>query len=121
MQSGQNTTGQNMYKNLYQYVTSCVTCLTRNLRKVKPPQQETDIPYPFVKLGMNVSGPYPKTLPGTKYIIRCVDWYSGWPEAFAVPDKTAKTVVDLLLKEVILGDSTPLKIVTDNGSENINR
>ena len=32
----------NMYKNLYQYVTSCVTYQTRNLRKVKPPQQETD-------------------------------------------------------------------------------
>ena len=33
-----------MYKNLYQYITSCVTCQTRNLRKVKTPQQETDTP-----------------------------------------------------------------------------
>ena len=42
----------NMYKNLYQYITSCVTCQTRNLRKVKPPQQETDAPsYPSAKLG----------------------------------------------------------------------
>ena len=84
----------NMYKNLYQYVTSCVTCQTRNLRKVKPPQQETDAPpYPFAKLGLDVSGPYPKTLSGNKCIIGFVDWYSGWPEAFTVPDKTAETVV----------------------------
>ena len=34
-----------MYKNLYQCITSWVTCQTRNLRKVKPPQQETDTPY----------------------------------------------------------------------------
>ena len=33
-----------MYRNLYQYVTSCVTCQTRNLREVKPPKQETDAP-----------------------------------------------------------------------------
>ena len=68
----------NMYKNLYQYVTSCVTCQTRNLRKVKPPQQETDTPpYPFAKLGLDVSGPYPKTLSGNKYIdriCRLVQW-----------------------------------------------
>ena len=52
----------NMYKNLYQYVASCVACQTRNLRKVKPPQQETDAsPDPFSKLGLDISGPYPKT------------------------------------------------------------
>ena len=108
----------NMYKNIYQYVTSCVTCQTRNLRKVKPPQQETDAPpYPLAKLGLDVSGTYPKTLSGNKYMIGFVDWYSGWPEAFAVHDKTAKTVVHLLLEEIIPRYSTPLQIVTDNDSE----
>ena len=69
-----------MYKNLYQYVTYCVTCQTRNLRKVKPLQQETDDPpYPFAKLGLEVSGPYPKTLLDNKYVIGFVDWYRGWP------------------------------------------
>ena len=74
MQSKQNTTGE-MYKNIYQNVTSCVTCQTRNLRKVKPLQQETDNPpYPFMKFGPDVSGP---RLSGNKYIIGFVDWYSG--------------------------------------------
>ena len=46
----------NMYKNLYQYVTSCVTCQTKNMRKVKLPQQETDVPpYPLEKLGLDIS------------------------------------------------------------------
>ena len=98
-----------MYKNLYQYVTSCVTCQTRNLRKVKPPQQKTDAPsYLLLKLGIYVSRPHPETLSGNKHIIRFVDWYSGWPEAFAVPDKTARTVIYLLLEEIIPRYSTPL-------------
>ena len=32
----------NMYKELYDYINNRVTCQTRNLTKVKPPQQETD-------------------------------------------------------------------------------
>ena len=60
-------------------------------------------------------------LSGNTYIIGFVDWYSGWPEAFAVPNKTTQTVVHLLLEEIIPRYSTPLQIVTDNFSENINR
>ena len=41
-------------------------------------------PYSFTKLRPDISGPYPKTLLGNKYIIGFVDWYSGWPEAFAL-------------------------------------
>ena len=53
----------NTYKNLYQYITSCVTCQTRNPGKIKPPQQETDAPpYPFAKFMLDVQGPYPKTV-----------------------------------------------------------
>ena len=111
-----------MYKELYKYVNSCVTCQSRNLKKVKPPLQETDAPpYPFAKIGLDVSGSYPKSLSGNKYIIGFVDWYSHWPEAFAVPDKSAETVVHLLLEEIIPRYSTPLQIVSDNGSKNANR
>ena len=73
------------------------------------------------KLGQDVSGPYPKSLSGNEYVIGFVDWYSGWPEVFAVPDKTAETVAHLLLEEIIPRYSTTLQIVTDNSSDNINR
>ena len=83
---------------------------------MKPPLQETDAPpYPIAKIGMDVSGPYPKTLSGNKYIIGFVDWYSGWPESFTVPHKSAETVALLLLEEIIPRYSTPLQRVSDNG------
>ena len=50
-----------------------------------------------------------------------VDRYSGWPEAFAVPDKSAETVVHLVLDEIICRHSKPLQIVTYNGTEKINK
>ena len=91
----------NLFKELYQYVSSCTVCQTRSLQKIRQPLQETDIlPYPMAKLSLDLSGPYPKTMSGNKYIIAFVDWFSGWPEAFAVPDKTADTVAHLLIEEI---------------------
>ena len=92
------------------------------MRKVKPPLQETDAPpFPFAKLGLDVSGPYYTMLSGNKYIISFVDWYSSWSEASAVLDKSAETVVHLVLDEIIPRHSTLLQIVTDNGTANINK
>ena len=112
----------NLFKELYQYVSSCTVCQARSLQKIRQPLQETDIPpYPMAKLSLDLSGPYPKTMSGNKYIIAFVDWFSGWPEAFAVPDKTADTVAHLLIEEIFPRFGCPLQIVTDNGSENVNK
>lgn len=48
----------NLFKELYDYVSRCVLCQTRNMKKIKPPVQPTDIPpYAFAKIGLDLSGP----------------------------------------------------------------
>ena len=112
----------NLFQELYEYVSKCVSCQTRSGQNVKPLLQNADIPpYPMAKLSLDLSGPYNKTLSGNKYIIAFVDWYSGWPEAFAVPDKTAETVAHLIIEEIYPRFGCCLELVTDNGSENVNR
>ena len=112
----------NLFKKINKYVDDCITCKTRSMQKNKHPLQETDIPpYPMAKLSLDLSGPYPTTLSGNKYIIAFVDWYSGWPEAFPVADKTAETVTDLILQQIFPRFGCPLQIVSDNGSENVNK
>ena len=111
----------NLFKDLNEYVTACVICQTRSLQKIRQPLKETDIPpYPMAKVSLDLSGPYPTSLFGNKYIIALVDWYSGWPEVYAVPDKTAETVAHLLLEEIFPRHGSCLQIVTDNGTENVN-
>ena len=42
----------NLYKNLYEFISSCVTCQTHSMKKIKSSLQETDIlPYQFAKKG----------------------------------------------------------------------
>lgn len=88
----------------------------------RPPLQETDIPpYPFVKLSLDLFGPYPTSMSGHYYIIPFLDWYSGWPEAFPVKNKTGETVSYLLTEEIFPRFGCPLEIVSDNRSENVNK
>lgn len=68
-----------------------------------------------------MSGSYPETLSGNKYIIGFIDNFSGYPEASAVKDKKAETIAHLLIEEFIPRHSVPLQILSDNGSEKVNR
>jgi len=68
-----------------------------------------------------LSGPYPKTLSGNKYIVTFIDLYSGFPEAFAIPDKSADNIVYLLIEEIFPRYGSVLQILTDNGSELVNQ
>lgn len=112
----------NMYKQLHAYSDQCVVCQTRSCKRARPPLQETDIPpYPFAKIGLDLSGPYPKTLSGNKYIVTFIDLYSGFTEAFAIPDKSADNIVYLLIEEHFPRYGSVLQILTDNGSELVNQ
>ena len=60
----------NLFKELYEHVSACNICQTRSLQKIKQPLQETDIPpYPMAKISLDLSGPYPTSMSGNKYII----------------------------------------------------
>ena len=110
-----------MLKDINDFVSKSIACQTRNLRKQQPHMQECDLPpFPFAKLALDISGPYPKTHSGNQYIVTFIDMYSGWPEAFSVPNKKAETVVHLLVDEIFPRFGAPLQLLTDNGPENVN-
>ncbi|CAG2216830.1 unnamed protein product [Mytilus edulis] len=103
---------------LYKEINSCVICQSQSAGKTKPLLQISDIPpFPFAKIGVDLSGPYPTSLSGNKYIVSFVCHYSGWPLAFPVPNKTSENVVHLLIEQIIPKFSVPLVIVSDNGGE----
>ena len=112
----------NLYKDVTNFVTSCVTCQTRSAQKTRPPVQETDTPpFAWAKCAVDVSGPYPTSLSGNKYIVSFIDLFSGYPEAFACPDKSAQTIAHLIVDEIFPRYSCPLELLSDNGSENVNK
>ena len=49
------------------------------------------------------------------------DIYSGWPESFPVLNKKAETVSYLLIEEIFSRFGALLRLVSENGLENVNR
>lgn len=44
------------------------------------------------QVGMDLIGPLPTTPRGNKYIVTLTDYFSKWPEAAALPNKSAEQV-----------------------------
>lgn len=76
--------------------------------------------FPFEKLSMGVLGPYRETPRSNTYILSFVDWLTNWLEAFAIVDKKARTVADLVMGEIFPRYGTPVQLVTNNELENVN-
>ena len=66
---------------------------------------------------VDITGPHPRTVRGSKYILTCVDAFSKWAEAFPLPNKEAKTVARILVEQIFSRLGTPVALLTDNAGE----
>ena len=49
------------------------------------------------RVAIDILGPLPETYQGNKYILIAMDYFSKWPEAYALPSQEAVTVADVLV------------------------
>ena len=107
-----------LFKDIYEKIDNCVICKKRNMLAQQSKLIETPISaYPFAVVSIDLSGPHKQTISGNNYIISFIDHYSGWVESYPLNNKRSETIVNVLLEEIIPRHSTPLQILTDNGSE----
>ena len=66
-----------------------------------------------------ISGPLPQTEQGNKYIVTVTDYFSKWPEAASLKDKTAAGVTDFLFS-LFCRHGWPKTIISDQGREFVN-
>ena len=71
----------------------------------------------MLRLGMDLQGPWPTSDSGNKYILVVQDYYSKWVEMFAIPDKTAQTVAEILVSEVFTRYGLCCRLHSDQGME----
>ena len=52
---------------------------------------------PFERITLDVAGPFPEIVSGNKYILVVMDYFSKWPEVFAILNQEATTIADKLV------------------------
>lgn len=70
---------------------------------------------PFERIAMDVAGPFPVTDQGNKYILVVMDYFSKWPEAYAIPNQEAETVARVVTDNWISRFGVPLELHSDQG------
>jgi len=102
-----------------EHVGSCLDCLLRKpAPTLKPPLQLANAEAEKgVTWSIDIVGPLPVTSKGNKYILTAVDAFTRYPEACAIPDQKAITVVDALVKMIITRYGHIRHLVTDQGSQ----
>ena len=108
----------NSYRDTHAYINKCFVCAQRKLKALRVPIQSMPVPNaPFMTVAMDLQGPFPETENGDRYILSLVCLFSGWPEAFPIPNKNADTIARALLTEFIPRHSCPERLISDQGSE----
>ncbi|KAI3375469.1 hypothetical protein L3Q82_003801 [Scortum barcoo] len=50
------------------------------------------------RVAVDIMGPFPRTDKGNRYVLAAMDYFTKWPEAYAIPDQEAETVANALVE-----------------------
>lgn len=67
------------------------------------------------RVAVDVMGPLPRSDRGNRYVLSVMDYFTKWPEAYALPDQEAETVVDALVEGMFSRFGVPETIHSDQG------
>ena len=70
---------------------------------------------PWERLGVDITGPHPKSKNGFTYILTITDYFTKWADAFPIRNQEASTVAKVLVDRVFSYMGMPLQILTDQG------
>ena len=83
-----------MRKDIASWCAKCDICAARNSpqKKRRGPLQKYQVRVPMERVSLDISGPWPVSQKGNRYIMVAMDHLSKWAEAWPIPDQEAKTV-----------------------------
>lgn len=97
----------------------CRTCAARKgpARRTRAPLQLYQAGSPMERVAVDIVGPLRRTSRGNRFICVAMDYFSKWPEAYALPDHEAETVAAVLVDEFFTRFGVPGELHSDQGRE----
>lgn len=106
-----------MRSDIDRYCKSCLVCVSRKggCRPSKPPLHSIPVGGPFHRVAVDVLQ-LPLTVRGNKYVVVFIDYFTKWPEAFAVPDQKMETIAKLFVEQIVCRHGIPEELLSDRGA-----
>ena len=108
-----------MRQDVQEWCRTCGTCCARNgpLRKTRARLQLYQSGAPMERVAVDIAGPFPITPQGNRFICVVMDYFTKWPEAYALPDHEATTVASALVDNFFTRFGVPQEMHSDQGRE----
>ena len=106
-----------MREDVKEWCRVCEECVAKKgpLRAPQAPLQILTVGAPMERVAVDVAGPFPVSSSGNRYIVVAIDYFSKWPEAFAVPNQEAATVARVLVDGFFCRFGMPEELHSDQG------
>ena len=104
---------------VHQVLQCCDECQRYHRGKIpKAAEMQTmTMGAPWERLGIDITGPFPKSARGNKFMLTMIDHFTKWAEVVPIPNHVATTVARVMVEQIITRFGVPLQILTDRGSE----
>ena len=102
------------------YCRRCEKCARQNPpvgKRAKAPLVTNIFGQPMERVAIDIMGLFPTSPEGNRFIMVTCDYFTKWPEAYAIPDHKATTVADKLVKEWISRFGLMQTLHSDQGPE----
>jgi hypothetical protein len=98
-----------MRQDVAHYIRTCPICQgTKSQPQRVGKLYPITVTPPFVLVGWDIMGPFPTSKQGNKYILVMTEYLTRWYEAEAIPNTSASTVANALLRKIIFPHGCPL-------------
>nr|WPV71156.1 MAG: replicase [Ips erranti-like virus 3] len=95
----------------------CADCFSSKGPKTRSRgcMKQYNVGAPFERIAVDVAGPFPKTNSGNRYVLVAMDYFSKWPEVYAIPNQEAATVAEVLVDNFFCRFGVPRELHSDQG------
>ena len=83
--------------------------------KPKAPLTEYNAGAPMDRVAIDIMVMFPTSTKGYRYFLVIGDTFTKWIEAYGIPDQSARTVADVVIRKFISRFETPFEIHSDQG------
>ena len=99
------------------WISQCTVCASRKPtpKKRRAPMQQYRVGEPLERVSLDISGPWPTSMTGNKYILVVTDHLTRWSEAYPIPDQEARTIAEVFVTRFIARFGVPRMVHTDQG------
>ena len=108
-----------MRESVRDWVRGCLECAKQKApsKTKRAPLQQQIAGVPLECVAIDITGPFPTTEAGNRYIVVISDYFTKWTEAYPVPCITAETITNVLVNEFICRFGIPRTLHSDQGRQ----